>query len=136
MRTLRLARVAAEAEALLLRRRLRSIVIRAVLFAVAAVFLVGAAAMLHVYVWVRLTPEWGPAMTALVLAGADAAVAIIVALVALYTSADPIAASAVAVRDQAMNEMRNAFTIGALVRPLTGIVLEQWLARRAARRKP
>jgi hypothetical protein len=135
MRTLRLARVAAEAEALLLRRRLRQVAIRAVLGVIAAVFLVGAVAMLHVYAWVRFVPELGPPMMALALAGADAAVAIIIALVALYTRADPIAASAVVVRDQAMNEMRNAFTVGALVRPLTGIILEQWLARRA-RKKP
>jgi hypothetical protein len=135
MRTLRLARVAAEAEALLLRRRLRQAAIRAVLGAVAAVFLVGAVAMLHLYAWVRLVPIWGPEMTALVLAGADAAVAIVVALFAARTPADPIAISAVAVRDQAMNEMRNAFTVGALLRPLTGIVLEQWLARRARKTK-
>jgi hypothetical protein len=134
MRTLRLARVAAEAEALLLRRRLRQVAIRAVLGTVATVFLLGALAMLHVYVWVRLVPEWGPAMTALALAGADAAVAVIFALVALRTPADPIAISAVAVRDQAMNEMRNAFTVGALLRPLTGIVLEQWLARRTRKK--
>jgi hypothetical protein len=135
MRTLRLARVAAEAEALLLRRRLRQAAIRAVLGAVAALFLIGAVTMLHVYAWVRLVPLWGPELTALVLAGADAAVAIIVALFALHTPTDPIAAGAVAVRDQAMNEMRTAFTIGALLRPLTGIVLEQWLMRRS-RKKP
>jgi hypothetical protein len=134
MRTLRLARVAAEAEALLLRRRLRQTVIRAVLGAVAAVFLIGAVAMLHVYAWVRLVPEWGPAMTALALAGGDAVVAIVVALFALRTPADPIAISAVAVRDQAMNEMRNALTLGTLVKPLAGIVLEQWLTRRSRKK--
>jgi hypothetical protein len=134
MRTLRLARVAAEAEALLLRRRLRQTVIRAVLGAVAALFLIGAVAMLHVYAWVRLVPDWGPALTALMLSGADAVVAIIVALFAIRTQADPIAIGAVAVRDQAMNEMRNAFTLGALVKPLGGIILEQWLARRVRKK--
>jgi hypothetical protein len=135
MRTLRLARVAAEAEALLLRRRLRQTVIRAVLGMVAALFLIGAVAMLHVYAWVRLVPDWGPALTALMLSGADAVVAIVVALFAIRTPADPIAISAVAVRDQAMNELRNAFTLGALVKPLTGIVLEQWLARRVRKKE-
>jgi len=134
MRTLRLARVAAEAEALLLRRRLRQVVIRAVLGGVAAVFLVGAVAMLQVYAWVRLEPLWGSAITALVLAGADAVIAIVVALFALRTPTDPIAISAVAVRDQAVNEMRNALTLGTLVKPLAGIMLEQWLARRAAKK--
>jgi Ca2+/H+ antiporter len=134
MRTLRLARVAAEAEALLLRRRVRQVVIRAVLGAVAAVFLIGAVAMLHAYAWVRLAPEWGTGMTALILAGSDAVVAIILALFAMRTPADPIAISAVTVRDQAMNEMRNALTLGALVRPLAGILLEQWLARRASKK--
>ena len=134
MRTLRLARVAAEAEALLLRRRLRQVGIRAGLSAVAAVFLVGAVAMLHVYLWERLVPSWGADTTALLLAGGDALVAILVGLLAVRTPTDRIEISAVAVRDQALQEMRNAFTIGALVRPLTGIILEQWLMRRGRKK--
>ena len=130
MRTLRLARVAAEAEGLLLRRRLRGIAIRAVLAAVAALFAVGALALLHIYVWLRLDPLWGPETAALVLAGGDAVVAIVIALFALRTPTDRIAISAVAVRDQALNEMRNVFTITSMLKPLTGLLFEQWLMRR------
>jgi hypothetical protein len=130
MRTLRLARVAAEAEGLLLRRRLRRIAIRAALGAVAMLFLIGAATMLHVYAWVRLRPIWGPDVTALTLAGFDAALAIIIALFALWTPSDRIAAEAIALRDKAMVEMRSAFTITSMLKPLAGILFEQWLVRK------
>jgi hypothetical protein len=134
MRTLRLARVAAEAEGLLLRRRLRRIAIRAALGAVAAAFVVGAATMLHVYAWERLRPLWGPETTALAMAGGDALVAVVLAVLALRTPADPIAAEAALVRDKALTEMRSAFTLTSWLRPLAGILVEQWLMRRA--RKP
>jgi hypothetical protein len=130
MRTLRLARVAAEAEGLLLRRRLRRIAIRAGLGAVAMLFLVGAATMLHVYAWVRLRPIWGPDITALALAGFDAVLAIIIALFALWTPSDRIASEAITVRDKAMVEMRSAFSITSMLKPLAGILFEQWLVRR------
>jgi hypothetical protein len=134
MRTLRLARVAAEAEGLLLRRRLRGLAIRVALAVVALAFLAGAATMLHVYAWVRLVPVWGPETTALALAGGDAAVAIVVGLFAARTPVDKIAIDAVAVRDQALNEMRNVFSITSMLKPLSGILLEQWLMRRRAKK--
>jgi hypothetical protein len=135
MRTLRLARVAAEAEGLLLRRRLRGIAIRAGLAAVAGLFAVGALALLHVYAWLRLDPLWGPENTTLAIAGFDAAVAIVVALFALRTPTDRIAASAAAVRDQALSEMRNVFTVTSMLKPLTGILFEQWMMRRGRKKK-
>jgi hypothetical protein len=134
MRTLRLARVAAEAEGLLLRRRLRRLAIRAVLGAVAMLFVVGVVTMLHIYAWVRLEPIWGRETTALTLAGCDAAVAIVMALFAVWTPQDSIAASAVAVRDQAMTEMRSAFTVTSMLKPLLGILFEQWLVRRGRKK--
>jgi len=135
MRTLRLARVAAEAEGLLLRRRLRRIAIRGVLGAVAALFLLGAATMVHVYAWVRLRPVWGPEMTALVLTGFDAGVAIIFGLLALREPADRIASDAVVVRDQALNGMRRAFSITSMLQPVAGILVEQWLMRRGRKKE-
>jgi hypothetical protein len=130
MRTLRLARVAAEAEGLLLRRRLRGIAIRAALAAFAGLFALGALTLLHVYAWLRLDPFLGAENTTLAIAGFDAAVAIIIALFALRTPTDRIAVSAIAVRDQAINEMRNVFTITSMLKPLSGILFEQWLMRR------
>jgi hypothetical protein len=130
MRTLRLARVAAEAEGLLLRRRLRGIAIRATLAAFAAIFALGALTLLHVYVWLRVAPLWGHENATLAVAGFDAVVAVIVGLFALRTPTDRIATSAVAVRDQALNEMRNVFTITSMLKPLTGLLFEQWWVRR------
>jgi hypothetical protein len=130
MRTLRLARVAAEAEGLLLRRRLRGIAIRAALAAVALLFLLGAIAVLHVYLYLRIRPLIGPQMALLAIAGGDAALAILLGLLAMRTPSDRIASDAVMVRDRAMAEMRSAFTVTAMLRPLAGILLEQLLLRR------
>jgi hypothetical protein len=135
MRTLRLARVAAEAEGLILRRRLRGIAIRAVLAAFACLFALGALTLLHVYAWLCINPLLGPENTTLSIAGFDALVAIVVALFALRSPTDRIAASATAVRDQALTEMRNAFTITSILKPLTGILFEQWLMRRRRKHK-
>jgi hypothetical protein len=134
MRTLRLARVAAEAEGLLLRRRLRGIAIRAALAAFAGLFATGALGLLHVYAWLRIDPLLGPDNTTLAIAGFDAAVAIVVALFALRSPADKIAVSAIAVRDQALTEMRNVFTITAMLKPLSGLLFEQWLMRRGRKK--
>lgn len=133
MRTLRLARVAAEAEGLLLRRRLRRTAIRASLAAVAALFAIAAIAMLHVFVLLRLVPVWGPETAALSVGGGDLLLAIILALVATLSPSDRIATEAARVRDQALNEMRSVFTVTSLLRPLTGLLLEQWLLRRRKR---
>jgi MFS family permease len=127
MRPLRLARVAAEAEGILLRRHVRRIVIRVMLAAVALLFLMGALAMLHVAFWLQVSPSWGPVVTALALAGIDAVIAAIIALLAARDTQDKVMTDAVAVRNLALNEMRSAVTITAMLRPVLGILLEQWL---------
>jgi hypothetical protein len=130
MRTLRLARVAAEAEGLLLRRRLRGIALRAALGAVAAFFACAAIAMLHVYAWLRLRPLWGSEWAVLAIAGADLVLAIILGLFAARSPSDRIAEQAVAVRDQAISEMRSMLTFTSMLRPLGLLLFEQWLTRR------
>jgi hypothetical protein len=134
MRTLRLARVAAEAEGLLLRRQMRRVVISALLACAATLFLAAALAMAHAAFWFHFAPAWGPVDAALVLFGIDVVIAAILGLLATRTPPDRIVEQARTVRDQALREMRSAFTLSTLLRPLVGLVLEQWLARRSAHR--
>jgi hypothetical protein len=134
MRSLRLARVAAEAEGLFLRRSLRRAVLRAAIGAVAALFAVAAFAVLHVLFWLHMAPIWGPERSGLVLLGIDGGIAVILAFLATFWPSDGVMTSAVTVRDQALKELRGAFTLSAMVKPLLGIFFEHWLIRR--RRKP
>ncbi|MBS0560313.1 MAG: hypothetical protein JSR21_09690 [Proteobacteria bacterium] len=135
MRALRLARVAAEAEALLLRRRARSAALRGMLAVVALLFLCCAVALLHIAAWLRMSAMWGAETAALALAGFDAAVAIIVGFVSARLPSDRIAAQAAEVRDRAVSEMRASLAVSALLKPALLLALDLLMARRAARRK-
>ena len=129
MRTLRLARAAAEAEGLVLRRHVRRAVIRGMLGTVALVFLLSALAMLHVAAWLRLSPSWGAEETALALAGFDIVAAAFVALLAARTPPDAVMAEAARLRDKAIGEIRGTLNISLLLRPLIAVLVEQWRAR-------
>ncbi len=130
MRALRLARLAAEAEGLLLRRQLRRAVGQAILGAVALLFLAGAVAMLHIAAWLRLSPLWGGDLAALAIAGVDIAVAAVVAWLATRPPRDAVMTEAALLRDRAIGEIRAAFGLSSLLRPLVALLVEQILARR------
>ncbi len=134
MRALRLARVAAEAEALLLRRRARSAALRGVLAVVALLFLCCAIALLHIAAWLRMSEMWGAETAALALAGFDAVVAIVVGFISARPSSDRIAAQAAEVRDRAVNEMRASLAVSAMLKPALLLALDLFMARRAARK--
>ena len=70
MRTLRLARIAAQAEGLVLRRHLRRVIVQAILGAVAAIFLICALALAHFAGWLALVRVVAPVWAACRLAGA------------------------------------------------------------------
>jgi len=135
MRTLRLARVAAEAEALLLRRRARSAVLRGMLAAAALLFLVCAVAFLHVAAWLRLSGPWGADGAALAIGGLDALVAIVIAWIAARPPSDRIAAQAAGLRDRAIGEIRAGLAVSALLKPLLLLAIDLLAARRRARGK-
>ena len=118
MRTLQLARIAAEAEALRLRHNARRTAIRAVLGLTALIFLLGGIVLCHVAAWSRLSMSWDTPAAALIIAGVDLAVAAVLGLLATRSSAGRIEAEALALRRRALDHVGTSLTLPALVTPL------------------
>ena len=131
MRTVSLARVAAQAELLLVRRLAAVLARRAVFGAVAALFGIAVLVMLHVAALVALG-EYAHLMAlasiGIVLA-VDLAVAIIFGLLAGGKLDDPLIEEARRVRDQSIEQARQSLTLAAMLAPLARVVTETGLLR-------
>ena len=102
MRTLRLARIAAEAEGLRLRHVAQRTAGRAAAGIVALVFLTGAVAFAHVAVWAWLRLSFEARHVALMFAGGDLIVAAVLAFLAMRSSPGRVEVEALAVRQRAL----------------------------------
>ncbi len=118
MRTTDLARAAASAEVLRIKRLVRRQVFRAVFGVVAAVFAVGALILLHVVGYTALVPSLTPLEASLVLLAIDVVIAALFGVLAARGAPDAIELEAKLVRDQAIAEMRESVAISALVGPV------------------
>ncbi len=118
MQTVGLLRLAAEAEALRIRRGVSSGVHRLAMTAAAALFSLAALGLLHLAAWIALVPEIGAAQAALVLAAADIMLALILFLLA-RPRRDPIAAEAAALRSAMLMQAMSGASLGATVKGLT-----------------
>jgi len=141
MRSVRLLRLAAQAEQLRLRRWARRQAGRAVLAAVAAVFCVAALAGLHIAAVLALTEHMTPMQAVLIVAGVDVVVAVVVAALAARDVPGTVERQALELRRtvvaQAVDNviwlallrgLRDARSLRDLGRLLAG-VLAEWLAR-------
>lgn len=145
MRPLRLARVAAQAEILVVRRQMAGYARRAIWAAAAVLFAVGVLIMAHIIAYLALRQYAGLAAipaVAIVLA-ADLVIAVIFAVLAAGSTPDPILDDAIRLRDQSLDQARQSLTLAALVAPLTRIAAETGLIRmllrlvsRGFRKKP
>ena len=115
MAAIRLLEVAAQAEALRLRRETRRMVVMAALSAAAGVFVLFALALLHLAAWLWLARTTGPVAAALWIMLGDAVVAGVL-LVFSRRRADPIATEALRIRRRALEELRAGSVLGDLVR--------------------
>jgi hypothetical protein len=135
MRTVRLARVAAQAEILLLRRYVSVAARRAMFGAVAAVFALGVLILLHVVAVMALEAyaSLPPIGAVAIVLGVDLALAIIFGLLASGSIADPIADEARRVRDQSIEQARQSLTLAAMLAPATRLVAQTGLLRMVVR---
>jgi hypothetical protein len=115
MRTLRLARVAAEAERLRIKRLIRRLAIRAALGAVAALFGIAALVSLHVLVWLAIRRGVGPIGTSAILVGVDVVLALIFFVLAGQGREDRVEAEARQLRNQAVAGIRQTASLAAMV---------------------
>lgn len=131
MRAVELAKVAASAEALRLRRMTRRTALHAAFYAVAGVFGIAAFVVLHVVLYQLLARVLGPIWASVALLVLDLAVAGVFVYLALRNTPDGIEEEARYIRQQALAEMRLSLTPAALIAQFTGMFL-----RRKYRRRP
>jgi hypothetical protein len=123
MRALRLARIAAEAEGLRLRHRAQRALIAAILASIASVFMLGALMFCHVAAWFYLRVHWEPPETALILAGADVLLALVLVLLAARSTTSRVELEALAVRQRALESIGSTLAISALATQLLRIAV-------------
>ena len=123
MRAVELAKVAAAAEALRLRRLARRQAIRAGLGAGAAVFAIAGFVLLHVLAYTLLLAVVRPWVAALILLAVDLVIAGVLGAMAMRNEPDRIEQEALAVRRQSLLEMKRAVTFMAIAGELTGVAI-------------
>ncbi len=115
MRTVRLARVAAEAELLRLRRMSRRLAVDAALALVALLFVVAAFALGHVAVFLLLQPTQGQLDAVLYLIGGDMAAAVLFGAAVAINGPGRIEREALEVRQTARAQIAADLTVTGLV---------------------
>ncbi len=118
MRSFKLARIAAQAELLRLRRFAGRQVVRAALGAVALVFLMAFLASLHVIGYLALRMVVQPLVAAAIVAAVDLVIAIIFGLLALRNTPGRVEMEALQVREAAQKQMMEAAAATAVLGPL------------------
>jgi len=131
MRTVRLARVAAQAEIILIRRTVAVAVRRAIYGAVAAVFALAVLTLLHILAVLALErfAAFTPIIACAIVLGVDLVIAIIFGLLAAGEISDPVADEARQVRDQSLEQARQSLTLAALLAPATRMIAQTGLIR-------
>lgn len=125
MRTVDLAKIAASAEALRLRRIARRQGMRAAYGAAAAVFGIAVFVLLHVVAYHAMVPPLSPLIGSLILLAFDLVVAGVLGYLAMSNKADAIEDEAKMIREQAVVEMRRSVTTMALVGEVAGMVVRR-----------
>jgi predicted histidine transporter YuiF (NhaC family) len=116
-RSVQLAKVAAQAELLRLRRHARRTAVRAGFGVVATVFLIGALAAAHVAGGIELSQYVAPVWAVLILAGVDLLIGIVLAILASRNTPDRIEREAQQVSETARSQLMEAATMATLVGP-------------------
>lgn len=131
MRTLRLARIAAEAEGLRLREQAGRTMRRAVFAIIALGFLIAALACAHIAAWYWLRLYWTEPGAALVMAGADIAVAVLLMVLAARSSPGRVELEALAVRRRAWDSATGSLAVTTLALQLLRLLADLVSRRRA-----
>jgi len=119
MRALRLAQIAAEAEALRLRRIARRTVFRAVYAVLALFFVVAALGVVHVFGWLELVRFVTPISATLILIGVDLLIAVIFGILAASAGPGRIEKEALQIRNTAVQQAKRSFGVLMLLAPVS-----------------
>src|SRR5579872_7434272 len=131
MRTFRLARIAAEAEGLRLRQRAQRTAVRVAFGMVAMAFLIGAVIFVHIAAWFWIRASWEHQYAALILAGADFVLAMVLAFLASRSAPGRVELEALAVRQRAVESAVGSIAVSSLM--FQGLRLMTNMVRRPRR---
>lgn len=133
MRPVHLAQIAAQAEALRLRRRLSRVGMQIVFAIIALPFLIVTLVFLELAFWKFVARHFQPEAAALIVAGGNLLVALLMlGLAMMRGSEDRISLEALEVRRRALDSAQRSVSYAALIAPITGFLLSQ--LRRPRRR--
>ena len=133
MRTFRLAQIAAQAEGLRLRRRVRRIIMQVVLAVVALPFLLAALGFFEATFFNLMAANFRPWSAALIVAGTNLLVALLLLILAAARgSEDRVSLEALQVRERAMENARRSITLASMAAPAAEFLLSRM--RNRARR--
>ena len=118
MRMFQLLRLAAQAEALRWKRTGRGFAIQAGLGVAAAIFFLLLLVMLHVAALIWLARGRDPVNAALIIAGVDLVLVVLLGWLAARHAEDPVAVEATRVRDDALRQVGDTTARAAMVLPL------------------
>jgi hypothetical protein len=130
IRSLRLAQIALQAEALRLRRLTRRTAVRVALVLVAAPFLLACFAFLEIALWDWLSRNLRSEFAALITAGVNLVIAVLLLLIAALSRDSRVEIEALRVRQRALEDATRQLTIAAMVTPILRLVLDQLRRRR------
>lgn len=125
MRSVELARAAAQAEALYLRRLAQRQATRGAFGAVAALFGIAIFVMIHVIIYTLLIGAVSPPIAACILLALDLAAAIVFAVLARRDEPGQIEQEAKLLRDQSLVELRSSLTLMSLAASATGFAVRR-----------
>lgn len=125
MRTLRLARIAAEAEGLRLRRQVQRTAVRIAIGLIGLMFLGWALAFAHVaaWYWLRDSIGWAAAGAAAAVAGADLVIAGFLTLLIARSSPGRVEMEALQVRRRALESATAGIGMATLLVPTLRLVV-------------
>lgn len=129
MRSLRLARIAAEAEGLRLRYTAQRTVNRVIMGVLALAFLLGAVIFGHIALWYWLRQWFDRPAAALIIAGGELVLAAILGLLAARSSPGRIEAEALALRRRALENATSGFAVSALLTQLLPLAIRLFRRR-------
>lgn len=128
MQTLRLARIAAEAEGLRLRRQAQRTVLRVVVGVIALMFLAWGLAFAHIaaWYWLRQGAGLAPPGAAAAVAGGDLVCAAVLALLAARSSPGRIELEALLVRQRALGSVTSSVALASTLASALRLAANLW----------
>lgn len=135
IKPLRLARVAARAEILVLQREAVGVARRAAFGAAAGVFALAALTLLHIIGYLALAQyaHLAPIASAAIIMAVDVVIAGVLVMLAKANTIDPVLEEAKRLRDQSIEQAQQSLTVASMVAPVTRIAADMGVVRLVVR---